>query len=88
MAVSLRCMPFISGSGCVSDFCPLLELFSSIGLPCPALRLLPCFIVSRYVVLGCCFLLEACSFLKGHGEGLIWGRREVVGWSWEDWREG
>lgn len=42
-----------------------------IGFPCQASigSLLPCLIVTCSVVLGC-FLLEACSFMKGNGRGM------------------
>lgn len=47
-----------------------------IGFPCQASieSLLPSLIITCSVVLGC-FLLEACSFMKGNGGGMRMGER-------------
>lgn len=70
-----------SGSWCVSDFLVCSwDSLSLIEVPCPASiwGLLPCHIMSNFV-LFCCCLLEACSLLKRKQRG---SRSEgETGWS-------
>ena len=39
---------------------------------------LPCFTASSFVMFGC-YLLEACSFLKGNGGGVDLGEEKCAG---------
>lgn len=76
-----------NGSACISDpFACCWDSFPPIRRPCPASiwGLLPCLIVSCFVLFGC-QLLEVCSFLKrkqrrseSEGEGRWRGQLEGV----------